>query len=692
MARPLKVLILEDRASDAELIVYELYRAGFEPDWQRVENEADYLAALAQQPHIILADYSLPQWDAPRALALLQKHGLDIPFIVISGTVGEDIAVECVRSGAADYLLKDRLVRLGQAVDRALEERALRAEKQRAEEEILRLKEFNENIIQTMAEGIVMQDPDGVLTFVNPAAAAVVGYQPEELIQQHRNIVIPTDQRPLAQKGDERRKRGLFDRYELELLHKNGQRRTVLVSGTPRFEGGRFVGSLIVFTDITERKQIEQAEREQRALAEALRDTAAILTSSLDFDTVMNRILEHVGRVVPHDAANIMLIEVDAARVVAHHGYNQQNQMVPDSYRFSLNMPNLREMASTGQPMFIPDTVADRNWITLPATAWIRSYAAAPIRVKDQIIGFLNLDSVTPGFFNQEHARRLQVFADQAATAIHNARLYEEIRRRAAEMEQRVAARTAELARAKEQVEAALAREIELSEIKSRFISMASHEFRTPMAVIQSCAGILEQYGDRLSAELRKKEFDRIRFNIGQMVDLLDDVLLINKTEAGKLGFSPEMLNLETFCREILSEYERTIGTEHHFVFSAVNACLRVWIDPRLLRHIIGNLLSNAIKYSDSGSTVTFAVQCQDTQVLINIHDEGIGIPPEDQPHLFEAFFRADNVGSVPGTGLGLAIVKQMVDLHQGTIALESTPGVGTQFTITLPLMRASEE
>ncbi len=691
MAAPLRVLILDDRISDAELVIHALRRAGFDPDWQRVDNEAEYLVALAQHPDIILADYSMPQWDAPRALTVLQGLELDIPFIVISGTVGEDIAVECVRAGASDYLLKDRLIRLGQAVDRALGERRLRAERQRAEEEIRQLKEFNENIIQTMAEGIIMADPDGMITFVNLAGASILGYRPEEMIHQHRDLVTPPDQRPVVLEADQRRIQGQSDHYELVLQRKDGARRTVLMSGTPRYEGDHYAGSLAVFSDITERKQIEQAEREHRALAEALRDTAAILTSSLDFDTVMNRILEHVGRVVPHEAANIMLIDEGTARVVAQHGYEVEGRSSLHGYEFALGSSHLHEMIRTGQPVFIADVSLSPGWIKHPGTLWIASYAAAPIRIKDEVIGFLNLDSSTPGFYTQEHARRLQSFADQAATAIQNAQLYEEIRQRAAEMEQRVAARTAELARAKEQVEAALEREIELNEIKSRFISIASHEFRTPMAVIQSCAGVLENYGVRLSPEQRSKEFDRIRTSIAQMVDLLDDVLLINKSEAGKLELHPEKLNLETVCREIMMEYEHSLGAEHHFVFSAENACLHVWIDPKLLRHIVGNLLSNAVKYSDSGSTVTFDVKCRGNQVILSIRDQGIGIPPEDQPHLFEAFYRADNVGGIPGTGLGLAIVKQMVDLHQGTISLESTSGVGTIFTVHLPLVIAGD-
>lgn len=230
-----------------------------------------------------------------------------------------------------------------------------------------------------------------------------------------------------------------------------------------------------------------------------------------------------------------------------------------------------------------------------------------------------------------------------------------------------------------------LEREIELNDLKSRFISMASHEFRTPLAVIQAASDILLRYNDQISAEKRQKQFSQIRASIKNMVALLDDVLTINKAEAGKLEFRPESLDLEACCREMLSEIERSMGADHHFAFSCTGYCAASWIDRKLLRHMIINLLSNAVKYSTPGTTVIFDVACQGDQVIFQVKDEGIGIPLADQARMFEAFHRAENVGSVHGTGLGLAIVKQSVDLHGGTVMFESEEGVGTTFTIILP-------
>ena len=174
--------------------------------------------------------------------------------------------------------------------------------------------------------------------------------------------------------------------------------------------------------------------QEQRVLAEALRDSAAALNSTLDFEQVLDRILTIIERVVPHDACSILLLDPRSgiARVARSRGYAERDATEPlSTLRFSvIDVPNLRRMAETGQPMAIPDTHADPQWLNLPVTRWIRSYAAAPIRIKGQVIGFLNLDSATPNFYSQAHAERLRAFADQAAIAIENASLFAEAQSR----------------------------------------------------------------------------------------------------------------------------------------------------------------------------------------------------------------------------------------------------------------------
>src|SRR6478672_1158363 len=236
------------------------------------------------------------------------------------------------------------------------------------------------------------------------------------------------------------------------------------------------------------------------------------------------------------------------------------------------------------------------------------------------------------------------------------------------------------------EIHKALAKEKELSELKSRFVSMASHEFRTPLTTILASAESLEHYSHKWSEEKKFSYLRRIQSTVKHMTDLLSDVLLIGKVEAGKLEFKPTLIDVVDFCHSLVEEMQFSDNHQHQFNFTCEQPSIFVCLDEKLLRHILSNLLSNAIKYSPRGSNIWFKIGDHNETLIFEIQDQGIGIPPEDQKQLFELFHRAQNVGNIPGTGLGLAIVKKSIDLQGGKITVKSEVGVGTQFTIFLPI------
>lgn len=240
--------------------------------------------------------------------------------------------------------------------------------------------------------------------------------------------------------------------------------------------------------------------------------------------------------------------------------------------------------------------------------------------------------------------------------------------------------------RAEAELVNACVQERELNEMKSNFVSMVSHEFRNPMTVIRTAVELLELYNDQMSEQQKSQYFGKIQTAIRQMLQLLDEILFLGKSDAGKLQYEPIPLNLEHFCSELTQTLQLAGSSKHQIIFSFQGEETLVEVDQNLLRYILTNLLSNAIKYSPQGGTIAFNVVCQDDTVTFQIQDSGIGIPLQDQQHLFETFHRASNVGSIPGTGLGLSIVKKCVDLHQGQIYLQSQVGIGTTFTVKLPL------
>ncbi len=243
------------------------------------------------------------------------------------------------------------------------------------------------------------------------------------------------------------------------------------------------------------------------------------------------------------------------------------------------------------------------------------------------------------------------------------------------------------LRESEEKTRKALAREQELNELKSNFVAMVSHEFRTPMTIIRSSVEILEYHGSTLNDERRLKYFLRIQNAIDKMLQLLDDILFINKAESAKTKYQPIELNLEEFCLEITEINQLSTKNQYEIIFNYQGECTQVEMDEDLLSCILSNLLSNAIKYSHSHSKIHFDVICKDHNAIFRIQDQGIGIPAKDQGHLFQNFYRASNVQNIQGTGLGLAIVKKCVDMHAGKIEMESEIGLGTTVIVTLPLI-----
>jgi PAS domain S-box-containing protein len=239
-----------------------------------------------------------------------------------------------------------------------------------------------------------------------------------------------------------------------------------------------------------------------------------------------------------------------------------------------------------------------------------------------------------------------------------------------------------------QELRVALEKEKELNELKSRFISMTSHEFRTPLSTILSSSELLEHYRYRWTQEKQLTHLRRIQTAVHRMTEMLDDILVSGKAEAGKLEYRPSSFDLVKYCRQLVEEIRLNLRTQHLISFSSNCESMSCYMDDKLLGHILSNLLSNAIKYSADDSLVKFTLACRDEQATFEVQDRGIGIPEEDLLHLFESFHRARNVGNILGTGLGLAIVKKCVDIYQGEISVNSKIGTGTKFIVQLPLKK----
>lgn len=261
------------------------------------------------------------------------------------------------------------------------------------------------------------------------------------------------------------------------------------------------------------------------------------------------------------------------------------------------------------------------------------------------------------------------------------------------ELEQKVQERTLELAEmirklteSKKEVDLALEKEKELNNLKSRFISTASHEFRTPLATIMSSVSLSGKYAESMDKEKMFKHIDRVKSSVNHLTDILNDFLSLDKLEEGVIMANPENIFLNTAISEMIDELKGIAKAGQKFIYTGLQTNDQIFIDRRVLKNILLNLLSNAIKYSNENTLIEIKAKRDFNFLTIEIKDQGIGIPVKDQAHIFERFYRANNIGNIQGTGLGLNIVKKYVEMLKGEINFKSIPEKGTTFTLKFPI------
>lgn len=271
-------------------------------------------------------------------------------------------------------------------------------------------------------------------------------------------------------------------------------------------------------------------------------------------------------------------------------------------------------------------------------------------------------------------------------------KITEKIRQLNAELEIKVEERTLilkealqKLEQSQQELSEALDKEKQLNEIKSRFVSMASHEFRTPLTTVLSSASLLSKYTSAEDQEKREKHIARIKNSVNNLNDILEDFLSLGKLNEGKIDKKTEEVDIEQMAQDIAEEMKTQLKKDQRVYLEFVDNC-RAITDRKLLRNVLINLLSNAIKFSDEGKPIRVRGGAENNKIVIDVIDEGIGISEEDQQLLFSSFFRGANAFNIQGTGLGLHIVKRYVDLLGGEVKVQSELNKGTTITFSIPI------
>jgi diguanylate cyclase (GGDEF)-like protein/PAS domain S-box-containing protein len=421
-----KILIVEDDGIISRHIQGILKRNDYQICGAVPSGQDALLAAAEHSPELVLMDIQLEGALDGLETARQIHTNHNIPIIFLTAYADSHTLERAKITDPFGYVLKPFDERtLITNIEMALNKHALE----------LRLRESEEQfrtLVENQGEGLGILDPGGFFIFANPAMETTLGATPGNLVGRVLQDFIAPGFQQREHEEAEKRRQGQKSVYELDIYRLDGKKRTISVTATPWFKNGVFAGTFGLCQDITDRKQMEAAEKDQRALAEALRDTAAVLNSTLSLEEVLNRILNNVGRVVTHDGANIMLFDGTMLKIVRGSGklgeinlHALGNRIMWENFDF------MRPVLEHGTPTCITNFHSPELEELSPAMTWVNSYVAAPIKIKGKVIGILNLGSGTPGFFQSADSERLQAFADQAALAIENARLFEESQKRA---------------------------------------------------------------------------------------------------------------------------------------------------------------------------------------------------------------------------------------------------------------------
>lgn len=521
------------------------------------------------------------------------------------------------------------------------------AERTQAAEALRQTNETLQALVRAAPLAIVALDRSANVVQWSPAAERLFGWRAEEVLGRPMPGV-PEDQREAFQALIEGELKG-ETRVALELRRqrKDGSPVDVSLWTAPVHDAqGQVIGAIGFLADISERKQVEAAEREQRAFAEALRDTAAVLNTTLNSDDVLDSILANVGRVLAYDTADIMLIESGVGHIVRAQGYAELglSEEVVRPLDFPINeFANFRQILETRQPVVIPDTRNYPGWIVLPGFHWLRSYAGAPIRIKGQVIGYLSVCSVTPGFYTDTHADRLQAFADQAALALFNARLYEQVRA------------------GRERLQTLSRRLLEVQEAERRHIARELHD-----EIGQTLTGLtlLMEMSKRMPPEAIRSQLDEAQSLVGALMDRVHDLSLdLRPTMLDDLGLLPALLSH-------VARYTQQTGVQVVFEHDGLDRRFEADTETVAYR-IVQEALTNVARHARVAEVAVRLWTDQHT-LRVQVEDRGAGFDPE--------------AALAARATTGLDGMRERAVLLGGQFAVESSPGSGALVTAELPL------
>jgi PAS domain S-box-containing protein len=500
--------------------------------------------------------------------------------------------------------------------------------------------------IEQSHDGVWVIDEQGYTKYINQRMAEMLQYEITDFYRIPIFHFIDAKLIPLQEYYSIVCRNGEKLQYDFEFVRKDSQNLYVSISASPVYGADKsFIGTIYFISDITKRyfaeKELKKSEERYKYTLEAIPDTMLTFTNSGSIISIQG---------APDDLFG------DKGNIIGKH----LNRIFED------------EIASQFI-LAVSDFVVSRKVqnfdFSISKNSTVQYFDARIIGISDN-----------------EYLAILRNITDKKMAEYEINTLNLSLEKKVIERTTQLASAMEKLSNAKEEISGALAKEKELNNLKSRFITTISHEYRTPLTVINSSVNLIERYFDKLSKDDIFNYIEKINRAVGVLTHLVEEVLIIGKAEKGKMTVKKEYMNITEFCEKVVDEIQLTDGNQHQIVKSFDSFPNAVYSDPNLIRLIINNLLSNAIKYSAKDSIVKIRLQNINDKLIITIEDNGIGIPENEVKYLFDEFHRGFNVGMAQGTGLGLSIVKYCIQSLGGEIQVKSEVNKGTTFVVHLPI------
>lgn len=716
MSRNISVLFVEDTEEDLHLALRELAKAGYEPEFRCVHTAAEMKAELARQEwDIVISDYRLPAFDATAALALLMESGFDLPFLIVSGKIGEDQAVAAIKSGATDYIKKDNLSRLAPAVQRALREAEEKERRRVAENAILRGKVEWEAVFDAVSDLILVTDDKGVITRCNRRVIEYFNADYTNIIGRDISGLFYGSETPEDDifLGNERGASSGIEDMSFPAL--NGWF-TVSSSPVDR-EGNDQLGMVHIVKDVTRRRRIEDEKRASDRELLTLYAVAFRLNSERESKDILNDVLFQINNMLSIDFSSIHLLERGELRLQASLGFSRE---VESSIKKLLTYAPWVEEVLAGKPYRAKALTTRELPVDVMEAArqiGIHAWCAVPLKIGQDVVGVLMVAHRSEKNFTDREIFLLTSIGSQLAVLIENHQLYDRMKEKAAELQRSRRALKENL----HEVKLANIELDRLNKAKNNFIGMASHELKTPITSILGGVEFLLRYsGLELNSE-QKDIFASVHEGVVQLKNLVEDLLSISRIEAKGIVLQKRPINLIALSREVYDGFALPLLKRQICVHMLGNE-QAVAVDEGFAKLVVRNLLENAVKFTPDGGEIIVLGRVvgreeldTDTPVLrefypsfpkgvaeaglfyrLDVCDNGIGIPVEERLRIFDKFYGVGDIAyhssgktefMSKGSGLGLSIVRGIMDAHEGLVWVTDNPGGrGSMFVLMFPI------